>query len=142
MLLAKNPTAFALRYPGTAVPVLGPYSGMLANSGETLELVDAVGENILDFEYKDGWYPATDGTGHSLVLRDPAITPYNDFGNPQRWAIGIATGGSPGVADTNFAQAYHGWDNFHFTSAERDDPHGQRPPLTEPGRTDPDGSDS
>lgn len=122
VIVAKNPAAFALRYPNTTVPVLGPYSGVLANGGETLELVDAVGESILEFEYKDGWYPATDSSGRSLVLRDPAGTPFNDFGNPQRWAISATASGSPGSADTSFAQAYYGWDNFHFTSVERDDP--------------------
>ena len=121
VIVAKNPAAFALRHPGTTVAVLGPCNGVLANGGEKIELVDAVGENILDFEYKDGWYPATDGTDRSLVLRTPATTPYDDFGNPQRWAISATTSGSPGNADISFAQAYHGWDNFHFTSAERDD---------------------
>jgi hypothetical protein len=122
LIVAKNPAAFALRYPASGVAVLGPYEGDLNNAGERLELTDAVGENILDFTYKDGWYPATDGSGHSLVLRDPGGTPHDDFGNPVAWAISDGAMGSPGSADTAFAQAYHGWDNFHFTSLERDDP--------------------
>ncbi|QJE96482.1 lamin tail domain-containing protein [Luteolibacter luteus] len=121
LILAKNPAAFALRYPGTGGIVIGPYDGELANGGEVLELTDAVGENILDFEYKDGWYPATDGDGRSLVNRDPAQVAFNQFGNPVSWAISGAALGSPGNPDASFAQAYHGWDNFHFTSAERDD---------------------
>jgi hypothetical protein len=122
VIVAKNPAAFALRYPAPGVAVLGPYEGDLDNAGERLELTDAVGENVLDFTYKDGWYPATDGSGHSLVLRNPAATPYDDFGDPVVWAISGVTTGSPGSADASFAQAYHGWDNFHFTSLERDDP--------------------
>lgn len=122
VILAKNPAAFALRYPGVGGPVLGPYEGVLANSGEVIELVDAVGENILDFEYKDGWYPATDGDSRSLVIRDPAGTSYSDWGNPRMWAISGASAGSPGSADASLAQAYQGWDNFHFSSEERDDP--------------------
>jgi hypothetical protein len=121
LVLAKNPAAFALRHPATTVAVLGPYDGVLANSGETLRLVDAAGENILDFEYKDGWYPATDGGGRALVLRDPA-TPHDRYGDPVVWAISGGDQGSPGVADASLAQAYFGWDNFHFTAAERDDP--------------------
>ena len=120
IILAKNPAAFALRYPGAAATVLGPYEGDLDNGGEQLELTDPVGENILDFVYKDGWYPATDGSGRSLVLRDPAGTAWNDFGDPEKWAISIGTAGAPGAAETAFAQAYHGWDNFHFTALERD----------------------
>ena len=122
LILARNPAAFALRYPATAVTVLGPYAGSLANAGERLELTDAVGENILDFEYKDGWYPATDGGGRSLVHRDPAGTSHDAFGDPLVWAISGGSAGSPGTADATLAQAYYGWDNFHFSSIERDDP--------------------
>ena len=120
IILAKNPAAFALRYPGVAATVLGPYEGDLDNGGEQLELTDPVGENILDFVYKDGWYPATDGSGRSLVLRDPVGTVWNDFGDPEKWAISNSAAGAPGAAETAFAQAYHGWDNFHFTALERD----------------------
>lgn len=133
LIVAKHPAAFALRHPATTVPVLGPYEGVLANTGEVLKLVDAVGENILEFEYKDGWYPATDGSGHSLVLRDPAGTSHDAFGDPLSWAISGAAGGSAGLGDPAFAQAYYGWDNFHFTSAERDDP------LVSGPEADPDG---
>jgi hypothetical protein len=122
IILAKNPEAFALRYPSTQVPVVGPYEGDLDNGGERLELTDAVGENILDFEYKDGWYPVTDGSGRSLVLREPTTTPFRDFGNPVVWAISGGGLGDPGIPEKSFAQAYHGWDNFSFTELERDDP--------------------
>ena len=122
IILAKNPTAFLVRYPAVAVPVLGPYDGSLDNSGEFLEFTDAVGESVLDFEYKDGWYPATDGPGHSLVLRNPQTTPFDAYGNALSWAISLLPGGSPGLADSAFAQSYYGWDNFHFTGAERDLP--------------------
>ena len=132
IVLAKNPAAFALRHPATTAPVLGPYEGVLANTGETLELTDPVGEIILDFEYKDGWYPAADGSGRSLVLRD-AGTPHNEFGDPVRWALSADPLGSPGLGDGGFAQAYYGWDNFHFTSLERDDP------LVSGPSADPDG---
>ena len=121
LVLARNPAAFALRYPSTTEIVLGPYDGDLDNGGERLQIVDAVGENILDFEYKDGWYPATDGSGHSLVVRDPAGLSYKDFGDPRSWAISGDELGSPAEGDGFFAQSYQGWDNFHFTSAERDD---------------------
>ncbi len=121
LILAKNPAAFAVRHPGVGVPVLGPYDGQLDNGGERLELTDPVGEVILDFEYKDGWFPATDGTGRTLALRDEA-TNHDDFGNAVSWAISADTGGSPGMGDLVFAQAYYGWDNDHFTEVERETP--------------------
>jgi hypothetical protein len=122
LVVAKNPAALALRHPSIGTPVLGPYADSLANAGEVLKLEDAVGENILEFEFKDGWYPVTDGDGHALVLRDPAGTAYDAYDDPRSWAIGIGDGGSPGLDDGTFAQAYYGWDNFHFTALERDDP--------------------
>jgi hypothetical protein len=122
LVLAKNPAAFGVRYPAVAVPILGPYDGSLDNSGERIEFTDAVGENVLNFEYRDGWYPATDGAGYSLVVRNVAGTPYHAYDQPVTWAISLHVGGSPGAGDTAFAQAYYGWDNFHFTSTERDQP--------------------
>ncbi len=121
LVLAKTPAAFALRYPSCGAAVFGPYDGQLDNAGERLELTDVCGENILDFEYKDGWYPATEGTGRSLVLRDPS-TPYDDFGKAVTWGVSGAAQGSPGAADAQLAQFYYGWDNFHFTELERADP--------------------
>ncbi len=121
LIVAKNPAAFALRYPSAGVPVFGPYEGQLDNGGERLELTDVSGENILDFEYKDGWYPASDGSGRSLVLRETS-TAYDAFGNAVKWAISGAASGSPGTGDSYWAQAYRGWDNFHFSELEREDP--------------------
>ena len=74
LLLVKNLTAFTERY-GTGLPVAGVYEGSLSNSGERVRLVDAVGEEVLDFTYSDDWQPGTDGGGFSLVLRDTASAP-------------------------------------------------------------------
>jgi hypothetical protein len=121
LVLAKNPAAFALRYPSVTTTVLGPYEGQLDSAGERLEITDPSGEVVLDFEYQDGWYPATDGSGHSLVLRDLQTLP-DRFSSSMSWGISLAPTGSPGTGDAALAQSYRGWDNFHFTSAERDDP--------------------
>ncbi len=121
IVLAKDPAAFAVRYPEVTAVILGPYDGQLDNSGERLQIIDPVGEVILDFTYKDTWYPATDGSGRSLVLRDPE-TPYNEFGNAGAWSISGAPLGSPGEADEVFAQTYQSWLRLHFSGKERDDP--------------------
>ncbi len=121
LILARRPTAFALRYSGVTVPVVGPYLGELANGGERLQLLDRVGEVILDFDYRDGWYPDSDGDGRSLVVRELENQAHSAYGSSRVWGLSLAAQGSPGVADNQVAQAYFGWDNFHFTSVERDD---------------------
>jgi hypothetical protein len=122
VLLVKNPDAFTTRYPGTtAYPVIGPYGGQLDNSGERLEISDPVGEIILDFSYNDAWFPSTDGSGRSLVLRDPA-TPYDQFGKSSTWAASSAPLGNPGEQPTTFATEFSAWARSHFSAAERADP--------------------
>ncbi|HNX34925.1 MAG TPA: lamin tail domain-containing protein [Kiritimatiellia bacterium] len=120
VIIAKNPAAFALRYPSVASPVLGPYEGLLDNAGERLELKDACGETIFDFKYNDGWYPCTDGAGRSLVVRDATLA-QDALSEVVTWGISIGVQGTPGTSDAKTAQAYYGWDNFHFSAEERDD---------------------
>jgi hypothetical protein len=69
MVLAKDPTVFAARYP--SVPVAGRYLGALDGNGERIRLVDATGAAIADFTYSNTWFDITDGEGFSLTLRDP-----------------------------------------------------------------------
>jgi hypothetical protein len=97
LLLLKNATAFAERH-GAGHPVAGTYDGSLSNSGERLRLVDAVGEEVLDFTYDDSWQPGTDGGGYSLVLRDPTSPP-DAWSLADAWRSSLAPGGSPGTAD-------------------------------------------
>ena len=77
LVLVKDSVAFAAAYP--SVPVAGQYGSSLANGGETLHLVDAVGNTLVLLTYGDdkipGWPPLADGKGRSLVLRDEATFP-------------------------------------------------------------------
>jgi hypothetical protein len=70
VVVVKDRNAFEAKY-GTSVNIAGQYTGSLANDGESIKLVDAIGRKILDFEYKDGWYSITDGGGFSLTMIDP-----------------------------------------------------------------------
>ena len=97
LLLVKNITAFGERY-GAGVPIAGIYEGSLSNNGERIRLVDAVGEEILDFSYEDDWQPATDGGGFSLVLRDTNSSP-DSWTHGAAWRSSLACGGSPGAGD-------------------------------------------
>ncbi|MHC4113271.1 MAG: chitobiase/beta-hexosaminidase C-terminal domain-containing protein, partial [Planctomycetota bacterium] len=69
VVVVKNQSAFEAQY-GISVNMAGQYTGSLANNGERIKLVDAIGRMILDFEYKDGWRSITDGDGFSLTIID------------------------------------------------------------------------
>ncbi|HTD65020.1 MAG TPA: lamin tail domain-containing protein [Candidatus Limnocylindria bacterium] len=95
IILAKNPAAFASRYPG--VPVAGTYVGSLDNSGESIRLDDAVGEKILDFSYNNTWYPMTDGNGLSLVIVNENAL-WNTWSDKLSWRPS-GFNGTPGAGD-------------------------------------------
>ena len=120
IIVAKNIAAFEARY-GINLNVVGPFMGLLDNGGECLQVVDALGENILDFSWNDKWYPPSDGDGHTLVIRDSSIT-FDSYGNPSSWGISESTMGTPGSADTKYLVHFEGWRYEKFTSIERADP--------------------
>ena len=99
VVVVKNQPEFENQY--TDVNIAGVYIGQLDNGGERIKIEDAIGEEILDFDYKDSWYSITDGDGFSLTLISPAATDVNDFNNEDSWRASTFVGGSPGEADTN-----------------------------------------
>jgi hypothetical protein len=99
LLVVKNQTAFEAQYPAFSGVIAGEYTGSLANDGERIRLADAIGQTILDFRFKDGWYDVTDGLGFSLTIRDAeAIDPCN-WGQKESWGASTNWGGSPGEGD-------------------------------------------
>lgn len=94
VLLVKNQAAFEARY-GLGLPVVGVYEGSLKNSGERLVLSGPGGLTVHDFEFRDDWYPTTDGDGFSLEIID-------DVGEVATWAMMASwqpsgvVGGTPG----------------------------------------------
>lgn len=97
IVLARNLTNFAARYPG--VQVDGVFGGALANGGERIELVHAVGTPISSVNYSDQppWAVAADGSGFSLVPVNPNFNP--DPNDPANWRASSRLGGSPGADD-------------------------------------------
>jgi hypothetical protein len=95
VLVVQDAEAFAAKY-GTSLTIAGQYSGRLDNAGEHIQLQDAVGGVLLDFDFKDGWYDMTDGQGYSLTVRDPAHTHITDWGVKGTWQPSGIPGGSPG----------------------------------------------
>jgi len=97
-LVVRDIVAFENKY-GSGYPVAGQYVGALDNGGEEIVLRDALGNEIHDFDYKDGWYDSTDGGGFSLVIRDPYSADVNDWDLKDGWRTSGAVGGSPGEED-------------------------------------------
>ena len=107
LLVIRNAdaAAFRLHYGlSNSVPVVGPYTGSLANEGEQLTIKSgAGGTEIVSFAFGDGrgWPPAADGAGHTLVPVNPAApgqaTGALDY--PGNWRASSFVKGSPGQAD-------------------------------------------
>ncbi len=66
------------------LPVVGPFSGNISRSGETLLLRDSFNNPANLISYKDGgrWPSDADGGGGTMELRDPR----SDNNNPDSWA--------------------------------------------------------
>ncbi len=97
VLVVKNLAAFTPRYGG-GLNVAGQYLGSLENRGERLQLIDGAGEEILDFNYDNNWYPLTDGLGFSLVVVDEDAET-DAWGSKTNWRASGALGGSPAGTD-------------------------------------------
>ncbi|MCA9438709.1 MAG: lamin tail domain-containing protein, partial [Candidatus Omnitrophica bacterium] len=116
-VIAKNPTALSAVYPGLS-SLLGPYPGLLQNSGERVRLLDA-SEQIIDLvEPRDAlpWPTAADGRGPSLELRNPEL----DNAAPEAWAASDLTGDASAawqIIDVTFT-AVAG--DFFFYLADQD----------------------
>jgi hypothetical protein len=89
-LIAKLPghASFA-GIPG----VLGPFTGNLSNSGETIDLLSSSGRLMDRLEFGDGgdWPVAADGAGATLAKRSPGLV----AANPANWRASANPGGSP-----------------------------------------------
>jgi len=99
-LVVKDAVAFEAKY-GPDLPVAGQYTGSLANDGERIELVDAIGETIQNFKYEDNWYDETDGYGYSLVSVNPALADSEQLSQKNSWRASAYMDGSPGDIETD-----------------------------------------
>ncbi|HET6409207.1 MAG TPA: lamin tail domain-containing protein [Chthoniobacteraceae bacterium] len=117
--------AYDLRYAGQGALVAGQFEGNLSNAGETLQVLDVSGEEILEFTYDPDWYGVPSGSaggltavqGYSLVTRSN-VTGWNAYENPASWALSGTGGGTPGGGDTVFSNVYIGWRKDFFTPEE------------------------
>jgi hypothetical protein len=101
VVVVKNQAAFASRYTvPQGVQVLGPYDGLLSNSGENIKLEDSTNSTILEFEYNDGWYVITDGMDFSLTVKNLTSTELDQWDSKSNWRPSANPGGSPGRDDS------------------------------------------
>jgi hypothetical protein len=93
ILLVQNRAAFEFRY-GTDYPIAGEYAGRFSNSGERVDLVDAMGQTLVAFTYgsRFPWPSGPDGQGPSLTLADLDADP----SDPSSWLASESWGGTPG----------------------------------------------
>ncbi len=103
LVVATNPEDFRTRYSvPNEVPILGPWTGVLQDSGEHLELqrpglphtnglVPYIAVDVVRYNDKTPWPTAADGSGPSLQrLAGDA------YGNdPASWTAAVATPGHP-----------------------------------------------
>ena len=91
VVVARNAEAFEARY-GTNITIAGTYVGQLNDGGETLVLLDAVSNVVLQFAYQDSFTTYADGAGPSMVVLDPL----RDYDDPANWRDSVYMGGTPG----------------------------------------------
>ncbi len=101
VLVVRDRPAFESRY-GSGLNVAGEFDVEtgLSNGGERLRLVDADGEDVLDFSYDDegAWPGRADGKGASLEVVDPELfNTGGGYGDPGNWSSSRAYGGTPGA---------------------------------------------
>lgn len=98
LVLVKNREAFATRHTTNDLVVVLWDGGNLARAGETLSLTGPEGETLLSFSYTRQWYPATFGTGSTLVAVDLAA-PEAVWSTADNWRPSLVVGGTPGLPE-------------------------------------------
>ena len=115
VVVTRDPVAFLADFKTTA---LGPWAGVLSNSGERIQLRNAGGVLVDEVEYAAGfpWPTHAAGGGSSMELINPQLD--NNLGGSWRSSPG------PGAATNNvplIAPAATGW-RFRRGTSEASDP--------------------
>ena len=112
-VIAKNPARLAIVYSLDVTNILGPYSGYLGNSSDTVRLLDLSGNTIDAVSYSSffPWAQSADALGCSDRLTGLNSTNYQYKGrslqrvsvtwpssDPANWLASPLTGPTPGAA--------------------------------------------
>ncbi len=114
LVVAADVETFAAKYPGVT-NVVGGWTGRLSNSGEDIELANAMGRLIDKVPYADEgewalrmlgpvdnshrgwtWSDGHDGDGMSLEVISMSMP--NEYG--QNWAVSLTSQGTPGMENS------------------------------------------
>ena len=98
VVVVSDLTFFKTTYPVGGIKIAGEFEGDLSNTSGRIVLLGALGETIANVYYLDAWYPSTDGSGNSLVLKNPGLDPER-WRDPREWSASRERGGSPGRAE-------------------------------------------
>lgn len=104
LVIAEDPSTLQSTL---GVEALGPYSGNLNSSGETMRLRDASDAIVDEVDYKVGfpWPVASDGSGASLELINPSLD--NSLGSS--WRASIPQSSLPEATLLDFASSGWSW---------------------------------
>ncbi len=96
VVLVSNWASFVSRYGTSGITIAGTYTGNLSNGGENiiLQLPWPYEAAIMRFDYKDSWYPTTDGLGFSLEVIDATADP-STWNEKESWQSALPTPGQP-----------------------------------------------
>jgi hypothetical protein len=102
-VVASNPSWFYEYYSKIAT---GNFQGNFSNGGEEVLLTNALGEEIIHFNYADSgsWPSRADGDGYSLVSTE--FNPAGDPNDPFYWRASLKIGGSPFNDDDGLSDIY------------------------------------
>jgi hypothetical protein len=90
-----NPGAYIVVAKTPTVGQFGPYSGNLANDGQTLRLINQSDRMMDEISYGDDapWPAGADGSGFTLAKK----LPYTDSGRHANWSVSRQQLGTPGT---------------------------------------------
>jgi hypothetical protein len=96
VVVVSNWASFVSRYGTSGITIAGTYTGNLSNGGEdiVLQLPWPYEAAVMRFEYKDSWYPTTDGFGHALKIIDVTAKPAT-WDEKESWQVALPSPGQP-----------------------------------------------
>jgi len=96
VVVVSNWASFVSRYGTSGINIAGEYIGNLSNGGENivLQLPWPYEAAIMRFDYKDSWYPTTDGLGFSLEVLDATADPAT-WNEKESWQAALPSPGQP-----------------------------------------------